>query len=938
MIRILLCLFFITSITQGEQITSPALGGIFTTEDSVILNIKSADNPEKLEITDYNNHVVWSCKGNSLNKKDSNTFEIVFKPGELDPGFYIAHVIGDSSFYYRFGIVPVPQQPDPESYYGIDGAMSWFGRDFEDVSESARLIRLAGVSCVRDRISWNHVEPEKGKFNWKKYDPPTDAQSDNDLRILQVFHDSAKWASSAEPAIKHPERYAPGDLRDLYNFLYTSASHFKGRVHDWEVWNEFDASPFFAGTAEEYGSILKSGYLAIKSADPHMNVLFGSVTLARGPLSWGDEILEDTEGETYVNRVLENDVGDYFDVFNIHHYGSVEGIIDKLNWAKDTLAKYKLSHKPIWITEMGLTADSELPDYVTSLERDQANYLVKAYVLGKVHGAEKFYFFIFPTFLEHGVSNWGIFENGNDGWQPKPAYIALANLTSTLGDIECVDSYCSNEVACYYFEGNGKRVVILWGRENPARFSLKVDSKEIIHKTIFGKSQFIKNKESVDLILDGTPQYIMWNIPDKKETKSEFRAKSKTQSPLIPLFQATPNKVVVVDGESVTLSLDLYNFGSSTEHFQGDIICPEGISFTDNSKSKTSFAVDINKGDRVIKNWEVVLSPISSMQTLPIILKVTEGSLNGKTFKTEIFHQPAIEAKKLNLLNGNPELIFNIVNHSKKEIEISVYCKAGKDKTKNVNALLKPESECEIPVPSVFNDFANPVYLNINPGKLEKKYWIESGLISKFEEPPMIDGILNEWNSIIPFHLDSFEQVIHSQEKWKGEDDLSGIIRMGWDENSLYFSADVKDEALLNPHKKQQPWTGDAWEIFLDIRQDNSFGNENYSENVFQIFVIPPIDGEAEIIIWQPEKTELEGVKIGSVKDSAGYKIELSIPWKNFPRLNPGLGMKLSAEFTLDDIDPGDYSHRQMVWRGGTHNFRDASLFTEVILADEQFQ
>ena len=118
---------------------------------------------------------------------------------------------------------------------------------------------------------------------------------------------------------------------------------------------------FFLGTADEYARVLKAASLGIKRGNPRATVLFGSVTFGAGEITWGDEVYFDREGIRFVEKILENGGGEYFDVFNVHHYGPVEGVVGKIRQCRKLMNRYGYD-KPIWLTEMGSTStDGGLP-------------------------------------------------------------------------------------------------------------------------------------------------------------------------------------------------------------------------------------------------------------------------------------------------------------------------------------------------------------------------------------------------------------------------------------------------------------------------------------------------------------------------------------------------------------------------------------------------
>ena len=509
----LIAFFVFSSMMAGAQIPCLEIfnrrsGNIFFNDEDVQLEIKGTNFPQgtpillKLKLTDFNNETVKD-KSISLRPTEIKNKKFV-KPislASLPNGFYILKVVAETidekhlaSTYVRLGVITRrPYTTEiTRSPFAIDTALSWYCLTEEELENAARLIKLAGISCVRDRLSWNDVEPSPGKFYWEEYDRTANAFHNAGLEISQVFHDLPPWADTAPPGEKERRRYPPKDMKYLYDFMYSMVSHFKGRVQYWEIWNEYDSPTFFVGGAEQYARMLKTAYTAAKKADPSCRVLIGSRSFATGKVAcpWVKQGYLIAEGEPYVERVFQHGVCEFFDIYNMHFYGPAEGVISFIERSKKLLNKYHCPRKPIWITEMGKTALAELPDIVAKEEQEQAAFIPKAYAVALNNGVERLFFFLFPAFTEHGKSNWGIFANTKKGWIPKPAYVAFANLTDRLkGYRPCGRLALPNsDVWAYKFRAQHKEVIIIWAhQEKIISLSLPAESARVID--IMGKAK-----------------------------------------------------------------------------------------------------------------------------------------------------------------------------------------------------------------------------------------------------------------------------------------------------------------------------------------------------------------------------------------------------------------------------------------------------------------
>lgn len=555
MMKAMLCSIFLSlllshvAMAEGQQsgesetcmdLTTDKVGNIFYHDESVGIKATGKKFPAisslelQVALIDFWNNVTGKKSiAVSLAPKNGDEFTTTIAYKTLSTGFYICQVkaVSDgkviASNYLRLGVIT--RKPDlnkiVKTPFCIDSAVSWFCETEAELRAAARLIKMAGISCVRDRLSWAEVEPVRGEYNWTKYDRSATILHEAGLEISQVFHDIPPWADTAPEGEVERRRYPPRDYNYLYDFMYNMAKHFKGRVQYWEIWNEYDAPTFFVGKPQEYASMLKSAYRAAKKADPNCVVLIGSTSFAEGkiPVPWVKEGYLVAEGPRYVEKTFESEICDYFDVYNMHFYGPAEGVVGFIERSQNLLKKFSCQHKPIWITEMGKTALTELPTTVLQEEQEQAAFIVRAYAVALDSGIEKLFFFIFPAFVEHGKSNWGIFANTEKGWIPKPAYVAFSVLIDRLAGTKPAGKLNlpqSPNIAGYKFVGSGKKVIILWARngsEENIVLPIEADAlqiSDIMGNTIKTRKEANSSKgttvklKSVECIVGPMPIYI----------------------------------------------------------------------------------------------------------------------------------------------------------------------------------------------------------------------------------------------------------------------------------------------------------------------------------------------------------------------------------------------------------------------------------------------
>ena len=907
---------------------------------------------------------------------EGDTPSLKYKLGELDPGFYtcLAEVMyekgGMEGGFMKFAVIRKPRDifPPEDTPFGVDAFVSWRCPSKDSGRKVAEILNRMGIRWVRDRISWNHVQPEKDKWDWSRYDAFQDIQSRANLRILQIFHDTAVWASGQKEGNGgYRQRFAPDNTYDAFIFAETVARHYETQVSAWELWNEFDVPVFFLGSADEYTRLLKAMSLGIRRGNPRAAVLLGSVTFVSGEFSWGGEVYYDKEGIRYIEKVLENGGGEFFDVFNVHHYGPVEGVVGKIKQCRDLMNRFGC-RKPIWVTEMGSTSTEKMGPEVAESEREQARYLLKSYVLALSEGAQRFFYFCLPSFVENGTSFWGILEETGSGWQPKPGLAALSNLLISLDGKQYSGAYNTTfPVEARVFSRGSEGCMALWSRDGkeyrPIVF-FKKKQERLFLRTLYGRERKREDLSVCTVSVGSDPVFLSnFNIYDldarfieKPEQEplpqpSEFSGRLKD----IWVEIRTPQKSLTslsknISGEVQVYSLSpvpakgIVSLSLLIPSLEPKSLLNSEIPVNPNEISRIPFEIPLDpelmknlgrEQGKEIKLLAEFLDQASKMKTLPSVRYL------------EIL--PLVEISAPSLFDAvSRDLVTTVTVKNLSEDPLFFYLSLDLDsRYRALNSpvpvsLLKNEKK-QIPfrLENIGHTPGDPlitraiITADINGHKIVKKSLVEPNYILHSAPGFKIDGKPDDWKYFQPFTLEGKENFVHGQNLLETRGDLRGDVYLAWDEQALYLFSLIQDADIMNPLREMTPWTGDAIEIFLDMRLGKDFRKKEYGSGVFQIFIIPPDHEHPQPLftVWQPSGVLFKGVELASqvLKDS--YTLELRIPWENLTTDKIHPDRIIGFEATLDDIDTGDYEQRQLIWRGGAGNYQNASLLTPLTLS-----
>ena len=350
-------------------------------------------------------------------------------------------------------------------FFGLSGVqIPWLLPEYRE-SEMA-LAAAAGARYVGLDFDWRRLEPQRGQYVWQDTNEALTLAKQHGLRLAPMLLYTPHWASTAPFAPLDYQHAPPADYADYRDFVYAVVNRYKPYgvssltadgygISDWVIWNEPnmrsqgeapEPGDFWTGSLEEYLLVLRAGYEGAHAADPDCNVLNGGLA----DVFWA-------EGGPYLPRVLEQfydpngdgDAGDgarpFFDTLNVHTYQldtpDAAWYEDRLAAILNVMERFGDGDKSVWITETGYgsvagpVADSPFVD-----EETQADAVALVYrALSAYPQVERVFWWSLRDYHDNDFATNEAME-GHYGllrasFEPKPAYLAYAQLTGSVGQV-----------------------------------------------------------------------------------------------------------------------------------------------------------------------------------------------------------------------------------------------------------------------------------------------------------------------------------------------------------------------------------------------------------------------------------------------------------------------------------------------------------------------
>jgi hypothetical protein len=372
-----------------------------------------------------------------------------------------------------------------------------FGIEMSSINHSRGLTYAiaADMHWVRfNTFFWDKIEPVNttpSNYDWSTVDEESLRNAaENSLEVIATVKFTPDWAQKVEGSYCGPiKQDALDDFAQFLTALVNRYSASPYNVKYWEMGNEPDAAvvksrrgygcwgdpndAYYGGGY--YAEMLKVAYPAIKAADPQAKVLIGGLLL-------DCDYANPPEDETclpskFLDGILRNEGGDYFDIVSFHgytYYGGNLGEMGNTNWPGSTtvvpektafirrvLKQYGYEDKSLINTEAAQQCSEVTEDCLET----QGIYVARAYAEAMALELKgQIYFKMINEHWRHT----GLLQ---PDLTPKPAYDAYQVAASYLSAANYKGGASYSGVEGYTFRSrkSGDYIDVLWTEDGTSQ-------------------------------------------------------------------------------------------------------------------------------------------------------------------------------------------------------------------------------------------------------------------------------------------------------------------------------------------------------------------------------------------------------------------------------------------------------------------------------------
>lgn len=336
------------------------------------------------------------------------------------------------------------------------GSSAHFYEGKTDAARFGPLSQQAGMNTFRTDVQWWDIEISQGELvvpaylaNLEKAVNDAVARGDRPLLVLDYgndFYDNRGFPIS--------DAAQAGFVR----FAEFVARHFKGRVSQYEVWNEWNIGTGTpngnAGTAADYARLLKKVYTAVKAIDPAIQVIAGATSQI--PSDWIQTMISQAEGK--------------YDGISVHPYNysngpvgrTPEAAMQSLDALNQLITQAVGKPVPLYLTEMGWPTHTAW----NGADKDTAaNFTARMnLLLNQMPYVKGIWWYDFQddgTDPAEPEQNFGLMTTT---YVPKPAYFAMRDTTRLVTTATSFSrlALCSSLYAFKFGLPDGRSTLAIW--------------------------------------------------------------------------------------------------------------------------------------------------------------------------------------------------------------------------------------------------------------------------------------------------------------------------------------------------------------------------------------------------------------------------------------------------------------------------------------------
>ncbi|HPE11244.1 MAG: endo-1,4-beta-xylanase [Actinobacteria bacterium] len=176
-----------------------------------------------------------------------------------------------------------PELPAPKSKYKKKIQPSLFGMHVHELSDPSPQVhqKFGAIRIWDNGVRWDEVNTAPGVYDWTLLDQVVaNAEATGAQRIMFVLGSTPSWLAtdtSVPNYLNAPGANSmPSSLSAWDDWVRAVVSRYKGRIDEYQAWNEVNFASFWSGTVGEMITLTQRSSKIVKQVDPRAEFVTGS--------------------------------------------------------------------------------------------------------------------------------------------------------------------------------------------------------------------------------------------------------------------------------------------------------------------------------------------------------------------------------------------------------------------------------------------------------------------------------------------------------------------------------------------------------------------------------------------------------------------------------------------------------------------------------------
>jgi hypothetical protein len=355
------------------------------------------------------------------------------------------------------------------------------------------MIREAGFGLIRMDLIWEHVEKEKGVYDFGGYERLTKALHERGITPLYILDYSNKLYEQKRSVTTQEGREA------FAKFAAAAVTALKSYPVVWEIWNEPNLKQFWdeQPSAEDYVALVEETVKAMRAVDANCTII--------APATSGIPL-------EFLDACFKKGMLQWLDAVSVHPYRSKvpETALEEYTTLREFIQRYGFGKTiPILSGEWGYSIHPYKGLPVD--EHRQAQFIVRQFLTNFMADVKISIWYDWhddgtdPNEREH---NFGIVTHD---FREKEAYKAAKLFNTQLRDLQFIKRYPTESADDYLalFGNLDRRMIVAWTTGEPHSCLFNLADIKIEGVTMFGDRIRLEKEDAAYIIpLSQDPIYI----------------------------------------------------------------------------------------------------------------------------------------------------------------------------------------------------------------------------------------------------------------------------------------------------------------------------------------------------------------------------------------------------------------------------------------------